>query len=94
MTELLGCPNLVAGLAEAADVVVRIRAAAGQWQDVIRYRRGSKDPFRFAVSAQRLCIQAPSSLSNTSATAKALVVAVIPQQETVPSPAAYLAPAS
>lgn len=72
VAELLSRPDLVAGCAEAADVVVDIRTVAGQRDDVVGHRRWSEDAVRKAISAERLGVKAALPLRYTTTTTKAV----------------------
>jgi hypothetical protein len=72
LSELLGGPDLVARLAQAADVAIVVGAAARQRDDVVGDRRGGEDSPRQTVAAQRLRLQSSQALSYTASAAKAV----------------------
>jgi hypothetical protein len=72
MAELLGRACLVAVGAQAADVAVIVRAALNERHDVVRYAGLSDGTLGSAVSAERLDLQSPQTLSNGPASTQSL----------------------
>lgn len=70
ITKLLGGSNLVAWRTQAADVVVGVRAALTERDDVVRHGRWREDALGIAVATQRLGIKAALALCYTSPTTK------------------------